>query len=75
MVIEDVPYSFRRLQLIRRYPCTPLPYLLEASQDLGSHVCIPPFLFISSILFSNPKAWMNPVEMEVRVENSLKYAG
>jgi hypothetical protein len=59
--MENVPCSFRRLQLIRRYPYNLLPYLLGASQDLGSHVCIQPFLSISSILFAGPKARMDPV--------------
>jgi hypothetical protein len=57
----DIPYSFRRLQLRRRCPCIPLLYSLVASQDLGFRVCIPPFLFISSILFAGPKVRMDPV--------------
>jgi hypothetical protein len=57
--MEDVPCSFRRLQLIRRYPYIPLLYLLGASQDLGFRVCIPLFLFIGSILLPYSKAWID----------------
>jgi hypothetical protein len=45
--MEDVPYSSRRLQLVLHYPYIPLLCLLVALLVLGSHVCIPPFLFIS----------------------------